>query len=65
MKTSIKLALRASEIRQKINELPADDAEKRTALLAELSTVETEYRAALTTEAEEDSAAPSGEGLSG
>ena len=64
MKNSIKLALRASEIRQKINELPVDDAEKRSALLAELSTVEIEYRAALTTEAEEDNAAPSGEGLS-
>ena len=64
MKTSVKLALRASEIRQKINELPVEDAEKRSAMLAELSTVETEYRAALTTEAEEDNAAPSGEGLS-
>ena len=64
MKTSVKLALRASEIRQKINELPVDDAEKRSALLAELSTVETEYRSSLTAEAAEDAAAPSGEGLS-
>ena len=64
MKKSTKLALRASEIRQKVNELPVDDAEKRSALLAELSTVETEYRAALTTEAEEEAVAPSGEGLS-
>ena len=48
---SVKLALRASEIRQKINELPVDDAEKRSALLAELSTVETEYRSSLTAEA--------------
>ena len=64
MKKSIKLALRASEIRQKINELPVDDAEKRSALLAELSTVETEFRSSLTAEAAEDAAAPSGEGLS-
>ena len=64
MKKSIKLALRASEIRQKVNELPVADAEKRSALLAELSTVETEWRTALTTEAEEDAAAPSGGGLS-
>ena len=64
MKTSVKLALRASEIRQKVNELPVDEAEKRSALLGELSTVETEYRAALTAEAAEDAAAPSGEGLS-
>ena len=64
MKTSVKLALRASEIRQKINELPVDDAEKRSALLAELSTVETEFRSSLTAEAAEDAAAPSGEGLS-
>ena len=64
MKNSIKLALRASEIRQKVNELPVDEAEKRSALLGELSTVETEYRAALTAEAAEDAAAPSGEGLS-
>ena len=64
MKNSIKLALRASEIRQKVNELPVDDAEKRSALLSELSTIETEFRAALTAEAAEDNAAPSGEGLS-
>ena len=64
MKTSIKLALRASEIRQKVNELPVDDAEKRSALLAELSTVETEFRAALTAEAAEDTPTHSGEGLS-
>ena len=65
MKKSVKLALRASEIRQKVNELPVDDAEKRSALLGELSTVETEYRSALTAEAAEDTTAPSGgEGLS-
>ena len=64
MLKSTKLALRASEIRQKVNELPVDDAEKRSALLAELSTVETEFRAALTAEATEDTPTHPGEGLS-
>ena len=62
MKKSIKLALRASEIRQETNGLKPEDGEKRTSLLAELSTVETEYRAALKAEADEDAAAPSGDG---
>ena len=54
MKKSVKLALRASEIRSDINKLdPGDDTlARRRELLAQLDTVETEYRAALTEEAE-------------
>ena len=54
MKKSVKLALRASEIREATNDLPAgeDSVAKRRELLGELKTVETEYRAALTAEAE-------------
>ena len=57
MKKSIKLALRASEIRSDINKLdPGEDTiEKRRELLGQLDTVETEYRAALTEEAEAES----------
>ena len=66
MKKSVKLALRASEIRSEINKLdPGEDTlEKRRELLANLDTVETEYRAALTEEAEADAAAPDANGLS-
>ncbi len=66
MLKSTKLALRASELRQKANELPNDEAsiEKRRAILSELSTVEKEYRAALTAEAEEVETRATGEGLS-
>ena len=65
MKKSVKLALRASEIRSEINKLdPGEDTlEKRRELLANLDTVETEYRAALTEEAEADAAAPDANGL--
>ena len=53
MRKSVKLALRASEIRTEHNKLEPteENAEKRRQLMAELETVETEYRAAL--EAEE------------
>ena len=65
MKKSIKLAIRASEIRSEINGLEPGDAtlEKRRELLGQLNTVENEYRAALTTEAEADAAAPDANGL--
>ena len=52
MKKSIKLQIRASELRSELNGLAPDDAEKRSGLLAELDTVEAEYRAALRDEAE-------------
>ena len=60
MKKSIKLALRASEIRSDINKLdPGDDTlEKRRELLGQLDTTEVEYRAALTEEAEAESTLP-------
>ena len=56
MKKSVKLALRASEVRSEINKLDPGEStlEKRRELLAQLDTVETEYRAALTAEAAED-----------
>ena len=65
MLKSTKLALRASELRQKANDLPNDDSsvEKRRAILSELSTVEKEYRAALTAEAEEIETRATGDGL--
>ena len=65
MKKSVKLALRASEIRSEINKLdPGEDTlEKRRELLANLDTVETEYRGALTEESEADAAAPDANGL--
>ena len=54
MKKSVQLAIRASEIRSEINGLEPGDAtiEKRRELLASLNTVESEYRTALTTEAD-------------
>ena len=65
MKKSIKLALRASEIRSDINKLDPGETtiEKRRELLGQLDTVETEYRAALTDEAEAESTAPDANGL--
>ncbi len=53
MKKSVKLALRASEIRSETNKLaPGEESlAKRKELLDELEGVETEYRAALTAEA--------------
>ena len=65
MKTSVKLALRASEIRQKINELPVDDAEKRSPpYWPSFRRSRPSTASSLTAEAAEDNAAPSGEGLS-
>ena len=65
MKKSTKLTLRASEIRSEINKLDPGEAtlEKRRELLASLDTVETEYRAELTAEAEADATAPDAAGL--
>ena len=65
MKKSTKLALRASEIRSDVNALdPGEDTvEKRRELLGQLNTVETEYRAALTEEAEAESTAPDAHGV--
>ena len=65
MKKSVKLALRASEIRSDINKLdPGEDTiEKRRELLGQLDTVETEYRAALTEEAEAEATQPDAHGL--
>ena len=65
MKKSIKLALRASEIRSDINKLdPGEDTlEKRRELLGQLDTVETEYRAALTEEAEVEAGSPDVHGV--
>ena len=65
MKKSTKLALRASEIRSDVNALdPGEDTvEKRRELLGQLNTVETEYRAALTEEAEAESTAPDVHGV--
>ena len=65
MKKSTQLSIRASEIRSEINGLEPGDAslEKRRELLASLNTVESEYRAALTTEAETETAAPDANGL--
>ena len=65
MKKSVKLTLRASEIRSEINRLdPGEETlAKRRELLASLDTVETEYRAELTAEAEAESTAPDANGL--
>ncbi len=65
MKKSTQLAIRASEIKSEINSLdPGDKSlEKRRELLAGLNTVEAEYRAALTTEAEAEAGAPGAGGL--
>lgn len=65
MKKSVKLALRASEIRSEINKLDPGEStiEKRRELLGQLDTVETEYRAALTEEAEAEAAAPDANGM--
>ena len=65
MKKSVKLALRASEIRSDVNKLdPGEDTlEKRRELLRQLDTVETEYRAALTEEAEAESSLPDANGI--
>ena len=66
MKKSTKLTLRASEIRSEVNRLdPGEETlAKRRELLAQLDTVETEYRAELTAEAEADATAPDANGLS-
>ena len=65
MKKSIKLAVRASEIRTEINGLEPGEAtlEKRRELLGNLNTVEAEYRTELTAEAEADATAPDARGL--
>ena len=65
MKKSIQLAIRASEIRSAINGLEAgeDTIEKRRELLAELDTVESEYRSELKTEAEAEAGTPDANGL--
>ena len=65
MKKSTQLAMRASEVRSEINGLDPGDAtiEKRRELLASLNTIEAEYRAALTTEAEAEAGAPDVHGL--
>ena len=65
MKKSVELTIRASEIRSEINGLEPGDAtlEKRRELLGGLNTVENEFRAALTTEAEADAGAPDVHGL--
>ena len=67
MKKSVELAIRASETRSEINGLEPGDAtlEKRRELLASLNTVESEYRAALTSEGEADADAPDANGLTG
>ena len=55
MLKSVKLALRASELKTEVNSLDPGDAtlEKRRELLAQLNTVEGEYRDALTAESVE------------
>ena len=65
MNKSVQLAIRASEIRSEINGLEPGDATlaKRRELLDSLNTVESEYRAALTTEAEAEAGAPDVHGL--
>ena len=63
MNKSVQLTIRASEIRSEINGLEPGDGTvaKRRELLDSLNTVESEYRAALTTEA--DAGAPDVHGL--
>ena len=65
MNKSVQLAIRASEIRSEINGLEPGDATlaKRRELLDSLNTVESEYRAALTTESEAEAGAPDANGL--
>ena len=65
MKKSVQLTIRASEIRSEINGLEPGDGslEKRRELLASLTTVEQEFRAALTTEEEADATGPDVNGL--
>lgn len=65
MKNSVKLALKASEIRSEINKLDPGEGtiERRRELLGNLDTVESEYRTALTAEAEADAAAPDANGI--
>lgn len=65
MRKSTKLAIRASELRTEINKLEPGEANvaKRRELLAELETVETEYRDALTAEAADGSEHRGGDGL--
>lgn len=65
MKKSVKLTLRASEIRSEINRLdPGEETlAKRRELLASLDTVEGEFRSALTEEATADATAPDAHGL--
>ena len=65
MKKSIKLAVRASEIRTEINGLEPGEAtlEKRRELLGQLNTVEAEYRTELTAEADAETQAPDARGL--
>ena len=65
MNKSVQLAIRASEIRSEINGLEPGDAtlEKRRELLSQLNTVESEYRQALTSEAEAEAGAPDVHGL--
>ena len=67
MKKSVQLAIRASEIKSEINSLDPGDGslEKRRELHASLNTVESEYRGALTTEAEAEAGAPDVHGLTG
>ena len=67
MNKSVQLAIRASEIRSEINGLEPGDATlaKRRELLDSLNTVESEYRAALTSEAEAEVGAADVHGLTG
>ena len=65
MKKSNKLAQRASEIRSDINALDPGEGslEKRRELLGQLDTVETEFRSALTEEAEAEVSLPDVHGV--
>ena len=67
MKKSVELTIRASEIKSEINALEPGDGtlEKRRELLAQLNTVESEWRTAATEEAKADEAAPDAHGLTG
>ena len=66
MKKSAKLSLRMSEVRSEINGLPAgeESVTKRRELLGQLDGLESEYRTALTAEAETEQQAPDANGLS-
>ena len=65
MKKSVQLAIRSSEIRSEINgpDPGAETIEKRRELLAQLNTVESEYRGALVTETETEAGTPDANGL--